>query len=131
MLFIFTSAAFIYNDDGHILLKKDPKRGWELPGGHVNNNESLKRAAIREVKEETGFNVEIHSFCGMSHEQSKAVCNYFWKGIVISGEPTLNSESLDIRFFSYTEALSVITNSDFREELIYCVEVPGFLLTLN
>lgn len=131
MIFTLTSAALIYNDDGHILLKKDPNRGWELPGGHINENESLKKAAIREVKEETGFDVNIHSFSGISFEQSKAVFNYFWTGKIIGGKPILNSESLEISFFSYQQALSIMTSTDFKYELILCVKVPGFFITLN
>ena len=31
---------------------------WTLPGGGVNKNESIDEAAIREVKEETGFSIQ-------------------------------------------------------------------------
>ena len=30
-------------------------RGWELPGGRIETSESIKEAAIRELKEETGY----------------------------------------------------------------------------
>jgi 8-oxo-dGTP diphosphatase len=48
--------------DGKILLEKrksEPGRGkWSIPGGLVELGESTERAVIREVKEETGLDVE-------------------------------------------------------------------------
>ena len=43
--------------EGKWLLTKHPTRGIEFPGGKVEENETLKAAAVREVLEET--NVEI------------------------------------------------------------------------
>ena len=46
-------------DDLAVLLiqrKEEPFKGrWALPGGYVNENESLERAAARELSEETGI----------------------------------------------------------------------------
>jgi 8-oxo-dGTP diphosphatase len=54
---IFTMRA----DDLVLLLiqrKEDPFKGrWALPGGFVNENESLDRAAARELYEETGLSL--------------------------------------------------------------------------
>ena len=37
-----------------ILFVKHPKRGWEIPGGHLLQDETPEQAIIRELKEETG-----------------------------------------------------------------------------
>ncbi len=48
---------------GKILLEKrgnDPGKGqWSIPGGKVELGEKSEAAAIREVNEETGLNVQI------------------------------------------------------------------------
>ena len=37
------------------VMVKHKIRGWELPGGHIHENESIEQAAIRELEEETGL----------------------------------------------------------------------------
>ena len=46
-------------NDGIILIKrKNPPYGWAIPGGFVDKDESIEVAAIREMKEETGLDLE-------------------------------------------------------------------------
>src|SRR5690625_7320103 len=72
----FVSAAtIVLNDRKEILLIKGPMRGWEMPGGIVEEGESLKNAAIRETKEESGIDVEILNFCGIFQNVKKSICN--------------------------------------------------------
>lgn len=47
----------IRGDSGKILAVSRPEGGWGLPGGHVEDGETLEEGAIREVKEETGMDV--------------------------------------------------------------------------
>ncbi len=45
--------AFVFNPDGQILMTRHtPAAPWVLPGGHVENSESLHEAMIRELTEE-------------------------------------------------------------------------------
>ena len=39
----------------HVLLIRDPYAKWGLPKGHVENGETSREAALREVREETGL----------------------------------------------------------------------------
>jgi ADP-ribose pyrophosphatase YjhB (NUDIX family) len=53
----------VFVRDGKILLLKrnvEPFKGcWHVVGGHVEEDESLKDAVIREFREETGLNVAV------------------------------------------------------------------------
>ena len=55
-------AVLVYNESGKILClqrERNPGKGLlGLPGGFVDLGESIEEAAIREVKEETGIEIE-------------------------------------------------------------------------
>lgn len=41
--------------------EKDPYFGkWTLPGGHVEENETIDQAIVREIKEECELDVQVH-----------------------------------------------------------------------
>ena len=55
----FPTVDIIIEYQGGIVLikRKNPPPGWAIPGGFVDYNESLERAARRETNEETGLKV--------------------------------------------------------------------------
>jgi ADP-ribose pyrophosphatase YjhB (NUDIX family) len=48
-----------YNGGILLIKRRNPPKGWALPGGFVDYGESLEAAAVREAKEETGLDVEL------------------------------------------------------------------------
>jgi len=53
-------------DDGKILLtKREDFEVWCLPGGGVEDGESLAQATVRETKEETGLDIELTGLVGI------------------------------------------------------------------
>ena len=116
-----TCAALVISEDGKILLKRDPVRGWELPGGNLDEGESLSQCAIREVKEETGIDVEIVKFSGITHEVKNQVLIAFWIARPIGGQLETCSESLEVGFFEVQEGLALVERDDFREEIVKCL----------
>ncbi|MGU3568001.1 NUDIX hydrolase [Paenibacillus sp. D51F] len=66
-----TSVHGVCVDNGHILLVKVSGRGWNLPGGHVEEGESPEEALLRECMEEGCVRCGSSSLLGLiriSHE---------------------------------------------------------------
>lgn len=56
-----TVDTIIEYHQGIVLIKrKYPPPGWALPGGFVEQGETLEEAAVREAHEETGLKVTLH-----------------------------------------------------------------------
>jgi 8-oxo-dGTP diphosphatase len=54
--------------EGRLLVVKDKfSKGYKLPGGHIDKNESIKEAVKREVDEETGITIEFESIMNIGH----------------------------------------------------------------
>lgn len=119
---IVSAATIVLNEKRELLLIKGPARGWEMPGGQVEEGESLTEAAIRETKEETGIDVEIIKFCGIFQNVKKSICNTLFLAKPIGGQCTTSAESLEVGFFPIEEALSMVTIPNFRQRIEYCLD---------
>lgn len=59
-------SVVVRDDDGRILLIHRTDNGlWSIPGGAMEPGESVRQTAGREVKEETGYDVEVTGVVGI------------------------------------------------------------------
>ena len=117
-----SAATIVLNDHMEILLIKGPMRGWEMPGGIVEEGESLTDAAIRETKEESGIDIEVVKFCGVFQNVNKSICNTLFLAKPTGGILTTSPESLEVGFFPIEQALKMITIENFRQRIEYCLD---------
>lgn len=62
-----TVLCLIHHETQYLLQnrKKADWKGLTLPGGHIEKNESIVDAVIREMKEETGLEIRNPKLCGI------------------------------------------------------------------
>jgi len=89
----------VVNKENKILLvrhKKGNQRYWVLPGGRLEYGETFEECAIRELKEETGLDVEVERFLFLSEalapDRSRHIVNIFIKAKVVGGTMKLGDE---------------------------------------
>ncbi len=125
---IVTVGGLIENDEGKILMLLSPDRGWEIPGGQVEGGESLTDALKREVKEETGIDIEVGNLKTVYSNVSKrvqpdginsigSIINFGFTGRATSGELTTSDESLEVNWVDREKVLDIIGKDFMRDRV--------------
>ena len=68
-----TTVACIVEDNGRFLMVEEKNQGqtaFNQPAGHLDENETLYEAALRETLEETAWEVKLDAFLGIYQYQS-------------------------------------------------------------
>ena len=84
------NICMIYDNNGNVLMQNRRKKSWPgvtFPGGHVEPGEALVPSVIREIKEETGLDIENVKLCGVKEwfENGVRCMVFFYKTNCFSG----------------------------------------------
>jgi len=61
-------GVVVINENNELLVIKDRiGKRYKLPGGYIDDDENISTAVVREVKEETGIDVEFTSIIALGH----------------------------------------------------------------
>lgn len=84
-----------------LLVKRRNFPLWDLPGGVVESDELPSEAAIREMYEETGYEVQIDYEFARYIDKTRNDCQHLFKSHIINGElKRTTTETRDLRWFS-------------------------------
>lgn len=109
--------------DGKVLLAKRANTGWgdglyAMVGGHMDGDETIKQAMIREAKEEIGITLfeDDLKIVGVSHvKHDRELILYYltatkFDGKIVNNEP---NKCDDVRFFNLDDLPENIIETDF------------------
>ncbi|MFU2206773.1 NUDIX hydrolase [Streptococcus pluranimalium] len=124
---IDTRAAIFQEDK--VLLVQEANELWALPGGWCDVQESILSNTIKEVKEETGFDVEAKRLVAV-HDKRKnnasntaiRVIKHFVLCHYISGSFQPNSETLDAKYFELDQLPELSQNKTTEKQIRLCYE---------
>jgi 8-oxo-dGTP diphosphatase len=108
-----TACAICFDVEERVLLarrKADPFAGrWDLPGGFLQEGEHPLDGLVRELREETGLEVEPLEFVGIwidrygDTEDAPATLNLYWTAHVTGGEPEPADDVTELGWFAPDE----------------------------
>ncbi|MBE6815598.1 MAG: NUDIX domain-containing protein [Ruminococcaceae bacterium] len=109
-IIIVYAGGCIFNKNGEVLLQKRADcNKWGFPGGAVELGETPEMAAKREVKEETGLEIEVQKLIGIytdsdvvypNGDKAHSIC-ICYEMSVVDGELSCDeNETLELKYFS-------------------------------
>jgi 8-oxo-dGTP pyrophosphatase MutT (NUDIX family) len=105
------ASAVVVDEAGALLLqRRSDNDQWALPGGTMDLGETLAQTVVREVREETGLDVEVTGLVGIYSDPGHVIeyddgeirqeFNVCFRARPIGGQLATSSESTEVRWVS-------------------------------
>ncbi|NYB51729.1 MAG: NUDIX hydrolase [Methanobacteriaceae archaeon] len=125
-----TVDAVITDQHGDIVFirrKNPPYQGsWAFPGGFVEYGETVEEAVLREVKEETGLEIEIRELLGVYSDPQRdprghtiSIC---FLAKISEGELRAGTDAAEVSTFTIEKALKSDLAFDHKDILMDALE---------
>ena len=86
-----------------LIQRLNPPPGWALPGGFVDEGESLEQAAVREAREEIGLAVELVALLGCYSDPARDPRGYTASAVYVAhahGTPEAADDAAEAHAFT-------------------------------
>lgn len=118
----------VIEKDRKVLLVQEKKEKcygkWNIPAGHLEPNETIMEGAIREIKEETGCDVELTGVASVSNkvlENDILVFITFTAKLINETIKIDSKEILDIKWFEIND---ILNNMDMELRDLASIKQP-------
>ena len=126
-------VTVVRRDDGALLLIHRTDNGlWALPGGGHDPGESISDTVVREVKEETGYDVEVEALTGiytnpnhvMAYDDGEVRQQFSiaFRARLVGGELRTSSESNRVEWRSVDEIAGLDMHPSMRMRLEHALD---------
>lgn len=116
-------GALVIDDGKLLMIKRDREPGkglWTVPGGRVELGEYLDQALRREVREETGLDIEVGGLAGIFEvvgDDHFVIHDYAAHLTTDGQEPVVGDEVAEIRWVPLEEISDLECTPRFAETL--------------
>ncbi|WP_368657119.1 NUDIX hydrolase [Metabacillus halosaccharovorans] len=120
--------AVVFNENKILMVKEITDGGWALPGGWGDIGLTPREVAVKEVKEESGFDVKAIKLIGVFDKKCHPhppspyhVYKMFIQCEIIGGQPKEGIETSAVEFFAENElpSLSIARNTETQIKLAF------------
>lgn len=124
-------SAIVFDDAGRVLVVqrgKPPGEGlWSVPGGKLERGETMAEGVAREVKEETGLEVEVGERVEVLERMGETYhyVIHAYVARVVSGELAANGDARDARWVTEEELAGMETTDGLREVIAIARQPQG------
>ena len=127
------ASAIVVDDAGRILLHRRTDNAlWSIPGGAMELGESIAQTVVREVKEETGLDVEPERLVGI-YSNPRHVVEYADGEVrqqfsicfacrLVGGQVAVSDESSEVGFFTPAEIEAMPVHESIRLRIRHYLE---------
>jgi 8-oxo-dGTP diphosphatase len=113
------SAKAVMHRNGKVLLLKN-NLGWDLPGGHIKQDENILQGLEREVYEETGLDIIDPVELNYSHGNKR-----FFAGAFGGGEVMLSDEHSTYGYFDKNQISKLNISEPFMKVISMVLDIPS------
>ncbi|WP_410507888.1 NUDIX domain-containing protein [Methanosarcina hadiensis] len=122
--YVISVYALLRNEKGEFLLLRRSENSrtnpgkWDLPGGKVNPDESLKEGIVREVWEETGISIvpgDIAGEVNFELPEKKVIAIVFDGGYIVA-DVKLSYEHMAYTWFSFEKIIEMEELPDYFKD---------------
>ena len=121
------TRAAVFRDNQILLVKEAGK--WSLPGGWVDVNQSVYSNAVKEVKEESGFDVVPSRLIAVQDRNKHnhppyayGICKIFVLCELLGGEFVANAETNECAFFPLNALPQLAAEKNTKEQIKMCFQ---------
>ena len=125
---IVATASLICNKNNQVLLVKTKRRGWEMPGGVIEEGEDVISALERETLEEAGVAITIKRFVAFYSNIKDSIVILDFISECVSDIPKNvkdiidAKEITDVAWFSKNDAIINVTDEIMSYRLKWLLE---------
>lgn len=121
-----SAKGILINSASQILLMRNERGDWELPGGRLEPNEQLEETLIREMKEETNLDVTVNRLIDTwVYEVIKDrfvlivayQCHFNQEQVV-----SMSDEHIEFNWFHYDQFIDLDLDEGYRNAIFKCLE---------